>query len=71
MWRAPDAAAARSHCAPELTPPADRLRLEETRDKPDHDQHQEDPQKYNGKNDHSSDYRKESFHHALEPQRKG
>jgi hypothetical protein len=47
-----------------LTPPADRLRLEERRDKPDHAQHQEDPQKYNGKNGDSSDYRKESFHRS-------
>jgi hypothetical protein len=47
-----------------LTPSADRLRLEKRRDKPDDAQYQEDPQKYNGENGDSSDYRKESFHHA-------
>jgi hypothetical protein len=47
-----------------LTSSADRLHLEERRDKPDHAQYQEDPQKYNGKDGDSSDYRKESFHHA-------
>src|SRR6202030_1946712 len=64
MWRAPEAVAARSDCAPELTPSADRLRLEGRRDKSDHAHHQEDPQKYNGKNGDGSDYRKECFHHV-------
>jgi hypothetical protein len=47
-----------------LATPAGRLPSEERRDKYDYAQHHGDPQKYEGDNDDSNDYRSESFHYS-------
>jgi hypothetical protein len=48
---------------PRMTPPGGRLRLQERQDRPGQHRRQDNPQKYNGDNNGSNDYRSESFHH--------